>query len=126
MLSEYRVHSEIGGVEREHDAKGDKRSGEEKGDCEVVPPQEDEYVFGGVGDGEKSAEEVGDAEGSGGNRMNNGDISSYCSLGVKLTPSCSQVDTLKLVWKNANKKQSRKKFWANLKVVWVNPKRKVA
>lgn len=47
----------------------------------------------------------------------NPDTSLNCSLGVKLAPSPGQVDTLKLVWSNPNKKQSRKKYWANLRIV---------
>lgn len=35
----------------------------------------------------------------------------YTSSGYKLQP-------LKLVWNNPNKKQSRKKYWARLRLVW--------
>lgn len=47
----------------------------------------------------------------------NGLNSLNCSLGDNLTPSTGQIVPLKLVWKNPNKKQSRKKYWANLKLV---------
>ena len=69
----------------------------------------------GWGSGAESAEKVGGMP-KGEDGMS-GDNSSYFSLGSKLTPSCSQVDTLKLVWSNPNKRQSRKKYWANLRLV---------
>ncbi len=54
------------------------------------------------------------------------DISLNFSLGVNLTPSNCQSDTLKLVWVNPKKKQSRKKYWANLRLVWNQQERRTA
>jgi len=60
---------------------------------------------------------MGGTTSSGANGMSDHN-SSYCSLGANLSPSPGQVGPLKLAWSNPNKKQSRKKYWANLKLVW--------
>ena len=119
MLSEHGVHIDFGGVEREHDQESDQRLGAEKGDREAVSLPSDQHVFSSMGDGSEHPAEVGGAEEGCGADSMMGHNSSYFSLGVKLTPEPRQVDTpLRLVWSNPNKKQSRKKYWANLKLVW--------
>ena len=45
------------------------------------------------------------------------DNSLNCYLGANFAPGGCKIVTLKLVWNNPNKKQSRKKYWANLRIV---------
>ena len=125
MLPEHGVHRKIGGHQRAAGAADREGSGEAEGSGAPVPPEEDEHVFGGVGDCPQPAAEVGRGKGGEGKRMNPL-ISSNCSLGDNLSPDPRQVVTLKLVSRNPNPMPSRRKFRANLRVVWVNPRRKAA